>query len=418
MSIAPWPHNCYSLPRVAMLFSATLLPVLFLFSTTTLALGVANLDATSNINRKSIVTRYNPVRTASSQTTPLQVGNGHLAFGTDVTGLQTFQPFAIMSDWGWKNDSLPPGKTWVDVENYRGVSWLNHGRLVQYDFGSQDPQLEQWMISNPNRVNLGRVGLAFFGARGANGHIEAEEVAEEDLIGTKQELDLWTGVITSRFSFGGQLVQVKVASDLDTDTIGIEIVSPLIAQGRLGLSLDFPWNDGSAKFRAPFVGNWTATELHSTDLRMSPTGDGSSVRPGVVRAEVAHRLGEATFYTSLSGDPFNIKRNSSTHRYTVTPSHTAPNGVFEISIGFNPQQRIPKVLKPPRDVFRASKAGWEAFWMKSGFVDLVTGSTDERANELQRRIILSRYLMRVNEAGDTPPQEVCHTFQEVIVILR
>ncbi|KAJ3926275.1 MAG: hypothetical protein NXY57DRAFT_1029587 [Lentinula lateritia] len=36
------------------------------------------------------------------------------------------------------------------------------------------------------------------------------------------------------------------------------------------------------------------------------------------------------------------------------------------------------------------------------------GSTDSRADESHRRIILSRYLMRVNEAGEDPPQEVMY----------
>jgi len=34
-----------------------------------------------------------------------------------------------------------------------------------------------------------------------------------------------------------------------------------------------------------------------------------------------------------------------------------------------------------------------------------SGSTDPRAKKLEERIILSRYLMAVQEAGDTPPQE-------------
>lgn len=93
--------------------------------------------AQKGINRRSLVQRFNPTRNAFLQntSTPMQVGNGNFAFGADVTGLQTLQPFAIMSSWGWKNDSLPPGKTMQDVEDYKGVSWLNHGRPVQYDFG-------------------------------------------------------------------------------------------------------------------------------------------------------------------------------------------------------------------------------------------------------------------------------------------
>ena len=51
----------------------------------------------ASINRRAIVTLYNPVRTSSDPNTPMQVGNGNFAFGADVTGLQTFLPFAIMS---------------------------------------------------------------------------------------------------------------------------------------------------------------------------------------------------------------------------------------------------------------------------------------------------------------------------------
>jgi hypothetical protein len=46
----------------------------------------------------------------------LQVGNGNFAFGVDVTGLQTFNPFGTLSTWGWHNFSLPttPGQTSVN----------------------------------------------------------------------------------------------------------------------------------------------------------------------------------------------------------------------------------------------------------------------------------------------------------------
>jgi hypothetical protein len=63
--------------------------------------------AEKSINRKQVVEAFNPQRNASSRTTPLQVGNGNFAFGVDVTGLQTFTPFATLSSWGWHNFSLP-----------------------------------------------------------------------------------------------------------------------------------------------------------------------------------------------------------------------------------------------------------------------------------------------------------------------
>jgi hypothetical protein len=57
----------------------------------------------------------------------------------------------------------------------------------------------------------------------------------------------------------------------------------------------------------------------------------------------------------------------------------------------------------------ASVNSWNDFWMSGGAVDL-SGSTDPRASELERRIILSQYLTRIQCAGDQPPQETGLTY--------
>ena len=76
-----------------------------------LALLLAGVAAAApgvgRIDRERVVRAFNPHRTATSDETPLQVGNGNLAFGADVTGLQTFRPFATMSTWGWHSFALP-----------------------------------------------------------------------------------------------------------------------------------------------------------------------------------------------------------------------------------------------------------------------------------------------------------------------
>ncbi|ESK84899.1 hypothetical protein Moror_14900 [Moniliophthora roreri MCA 2997] len=346
------------------------------------------LLAAQTIDRHSVVSRYNPTRNASSLTTPMQVGNGNFAFGADVTGMQTFQPFAIMSSWGWKNDSLPDGKTLQDIENYQGVSWLNHGRLVQYDFGGGNP-IEQWLISNPNRVNLGRIGLEF---RDEDG--EPADITENLLGDTRQGLDLWTGILTSTFTFDGLPVTVKTMSAQSSDVVSFTITSPLLETGRLGVFLDFPWNDGTAKFSAPFVGIWNATSKHTTTLNTNPTGD--------IQAEITHELGSSVFVTSLVGDDFLIVRNSdSLHRYIMQPRKNSSTFAFSAGFALDSPQTVPHTS----EVLEESSGSWKDFWTQTGFVDVYTDSTDARADELQRRIILSRYLMRVNEAGDTPPQE-------------
>lgn len=350
------------------------------------------------IPRQSLVSRFNPTRNASSLITPMQVGNGNFAFGADVTGLQTFQPFNILSSWGWKNDSLPPGTTQADVDDYHGASLLNHGRPVEYDFGGPEP-IQQWLIANPNRVNLGRVGLLFMGENGA----VLQEVAEEDLDKKSQKLDLWTGIITSTFVYAGVQVSVEVACSQDSDVIAVSVDSPLVSQGKLGIFLDFPWNDGSSKFSAPFVGNYSVPEMHTTTLNVASAKYSG---PSQVQAEIAHTMDAATFYTSLAGDGITIDRPSPVeHRYNIKPA-SKRSSTLSISVAYGLVDTIGQTIAPTADVFQSSTDTWQEYWSTSGFVDVLTGSTDTRAVELQRRIILSRYLMRVNDAGDTPPQEV------------
>lgn len=64
------------------------------------------------------------------------------------------------------------------------------------------------------------------------------------------------------------------------------------------------------------------------------------------------------------------------------------------------------ILKVPTvdEVGTASAAHWEKFWRESAAVDF-SGSTDPRADQIEERIILSRYLMAVQMAGAVPPQE-------------
>ncbi|CDO74394.1 hypothetical protein BN946_scf184392.g5 [Trametes cinnabarina] len=338
------------------------------------------------IDRHALVARFNPVRTASSTNTPMQVGNGHFAFGADVTGLQTFLPWATMSDWGWKNDSFPPGMSAADLASYRGVVWDG----VQYEFGGPEPT-QQWLISNPNRVNLGRVGLLFVDGDGG-----AANVTEEALGGRRQVLDLWTGTITSTFRWEGEEVTVRTVAAQSSSALSLTISSSLLLHGRLGIFLDFPWNDGSQKFEAPFVGVWNATSSHTTSLK---TGSGLGRN---VHAQVAHTMVENTFFTSISGDDFTIARVSqAAHRYEIKPR--SPQGTFSIAIAYSSAHNV--ASSTPTQIQAESTEAWEDFWSNHGFVDVLTGSTDARAEELQRRIILSQYLLRVNEAGDYPPQE-------------
>jgi hypothetical protein len=61
-----------------------------------------------------------------------------------------------------------------------------YGREVYYDI--PDPKLKQatqWLTSNPNRLNLGRIGLRYQG----------DTLNESSITDTTQELELWDGTI-------------------------------------------------------------------------------------------------------------------------------------------------------------------------------------------------------------------------------
>jgi len=61
------------------------------------------------------------------------------------------------------------------------------------------------------------------------------------------------------------------------------------------------------------------------------------------------------------------------------------------------------------DTHAAARAHWNRFWSTGGAIDL-SGSTDPRWRELERRIVLSQYLTAIQCAGRYPPQESGLTF--------
>jgi hypothetical protein len=334
----------------------------------------------ASIDRRELVSRHDVIRTASDPGLPVQVGNGRFAFGADITGLQTFVPFATLSDWGWKNDPLPPGE---DPSEFGGQVWDTHGRPVRYDIEDPaHPELSEWLRANPNRMNLGRIGLHLLRADG-------REATEADLADRRQRLDLWTGTLHSRFTLDGAPVEVETTCHPDMDAVAVRIFSPLIEAGRLGVFVDFPYANGKQKFSAPYVGIWDRPDAHVTELRQR----------GRHRADIAHSLDGTTYQTSLAWRGEGELRRAAGHRYVLTGGDGRR---LDLTCLFSPDE--PRAAPPAVAVARASADWWPAFWRSGGAIDL-SGSADPRWQELERRIVLSQYTLAVNEAGSDPPQE-------------
>ncbi|KAI0970734.1 Six-hairpin glycosidase-like protein [Xylaria arbuscula] len=368
-----------------MVNTALLWPVLLFVNTASCA-----------INRKVVVSRYNITRTAliDNNTTPLQVGNGNFAFNVDNTGMQTFLPFNTLSSWAWHNDSLPDDGE--DINDYHGVPVLTHGRNVSYDLPDSDlPEASQWLIGNPNRINLGRVGLKYNGTT-----LSSPQISDP-----VQELDVWNGVITSTFNVNGEAVKVITQGDFKSDSVAFHIESKLIASGVLEIELDFPYppiHSSEYKFEV-FVGVYDFPLNHSTAIVKSKEVDG---------AHIHHQLQETSYFVNLRwpGEiPLTLSRNepadsvaTTAHRYTLSKAHLSANGTIEFSANFSPENQRAEL---PAVIQHRNSQGWNQYWSQGGFVD-VTSSPNPKADELQRRIVLSQYHVRVNSAArGQSPQE-------------
>ena len=81
---------------------------------------------------------------------------------------------------------------------------------------------------------------------------------------------------------------------------------------------------------------------------------------------------------------------------------------LEFVVSFS-QQPIDSALPDVEQTRVASAQHWQRFWEQGGALDL-SGSTDPRAAELERRVVLSQYLTAIQCAGSLPPQETGLTY--------
>lgn len=346
----------------------------------------------SQIDRKSVVARHNVIVKSIDTLSSLTVGNGKFAYTVDVTGLQSFPeyyakgvPLGTQSEWGWHSFPNPENLKFSEtLKPYDFNGKADRLYAVQIDEPARNKNAVSYFRANPARLQLGNVGLELLKKDGS--------IAQpQDLQDIHQELNLWTGEISSTFSLEGTAVKVLTIADAERDIISVHITSALLKQKRIKVRFRFPYP--SNQFTD--VGtNYKNNSAHETTVSQSSSG-----------AVFSRKLDEDRYCVKSSWTDKGILTKTADHDFALLP---APKDNFQLTVSFSPA-KVSGSLPGFTEVEKSSITGWNKFWLSGAAIDLA-GSTDSRANELERRIVLSQYLTRVQCAGNFPPQETGLTY--------
>jgi hypothetical protein len=336
------------------------------------------------IDRAALVARHAVHLTAIDPHAPVMLGNGELGFTADITGLQTFAdrytpiaPLLTMAQWAWH--SFPNEAGYVEAAGLKSIAVPGRGEQPYAAMGSMaeadSNPAYAWLRANPHRFSLARLSLAL-GAEGLAPDFAA-------IAATDQRLDLWSGTLTSRFTLKGAPVTVVTRVAADEDAILVEITSPLIASGDLGVAVRYP---GVSPAINPDPSGWKPRAGET--IRIDTRGAG-----GVL---VERTIDATRFWSGVSVNG-SIGQTGDRLVARATGSNT-----LTLVVRFD--RSSPVAAGDEAALAAGTAAHWRDFWTKGAAVDF-SGSTDPRAAELERRVVLSQYLSAINGAGSLPPQE-------------
>jgi hypothetical protein len=333
------------------------------------------------IDRHAVITRNNPKVSVVDPLQSLTVGNGGFAVTVDATGLQTFPeeysvgvPLGTMSDWGWHSFRNPrrykPEDALVEKDFGRG-----HKELYSAQFKAPGRQHDasEWLRINPHRLHLGVVGFNFSRASHVNG--------------VSEELDMWTGTVKSDFRYGKKHYSVMTVCSPDCD----RIASRIVADETPEIRLRYPYPTGGHSDDAC---DWKSDGKHKTSI----------VKLGKNSVILRHQLDATTYYiyVTWTGEARLKRKGNNEYLLSFKNKETEISVEYALKNDFKKGQSFAEIAA-------ASAAYWNKYWRDGAIVDFGYVK-DPRAKELERRVVLSQYIMATNDGGDTPPQETGLTY--------
>lgn len=342
------------------------------------------------INREAVVKRHNVHVTKIDSLSSLTVGNGNFAFTVDATGMQSFPdayakgvPLGTQSVWGWHNF---PNTENIKIEQAQKTYDLE-GRKISYTVQGKEPESKkavEYFRVNPHRLQLGNIGLEIKKKDGTLATVD-------DIQNINQQLDLWTGIISSSFTVEGVPVKVTTAGHQQMDVVSFRIESPLIEKKNIAVFLRFPYPNGQWKDAGD---NYKNDEKHKSVL--IPEKDGATIK---------RILDTTVYYASVYWNRYSRIKQVKEHYFVIEPGS---GNDFEMACNFSKTYHRTFMISLS-DVSANSKLSWKKFWFSGGAVDF-SETKDPRAFEIERRVMLSQYLTKVNCASSYPPQETGLTY--------
>jgi hypothetical protein len=361
----------------------------FLMSLALLIFGIT-VQASEKINRLKLVTRHNIEVSEIDRMNPLTVGNGEFAYTADITGLQTFPeyyeegiPLGTQSQWGWH--SFPNPEKYSSKEVIKRCKIGNDFIPYLYKYSLNDSDREfnagEWLLSNPHRIHLGLIGLEIMKSN-------SEPITMRDVTKPKQKLNLWTGALTSYFEIEGVPVEVVTLCHQKSDMLSFQIRSDLIKRGKLKVKIDFPYASGD-KFSPGY--DFTISEKNRTSIFQKTQQ----------RTIFKRQLDTTVYYTQFEWRGFAQMEKAGDQTYYIVPAIN--NSELEISCLFT-SGKVTTTLPSFSETVQNNIKTWREFWESGASVDF-SSCSDKRADELERRVVLSQYLTKIECSGTLPAQE-------------
>ena len=349
------------------------------------------LQQAQPINREAVVKRHNVKVNRIDSLSSLTVGNGNFAFTVDATGMQSFPdayangvPLGTQSVWGWHSF---PNKENLLIEESQKIYELE-GRKISYTVQLKEPERSRKAVEyfrvNQHRLQLGNIGLEI---KKSDGNLAtAKDIGKID-----QQLDLWTGTIISYFAVDGVGVKVTTVCHQQQDIIGFKIESQLLYTNQIAIRIRFPYPNGQWK---DVGNNWNDEIKQSSVLSKSNTS-----------ALLKRSIDTTNYYAHLTYTNGSINGVGDNY-FVINPGFIKYD--FDFTCKFSNKKS--NVGNPSfSQILENSKLTWKKFWLSGGAVDF-SAVKDKRAFEIERRVVLSQYLTKIQCSSSFPPQETGLTY--------